>query len=374
MMEGAPAAARHSGTGETGRRQCSHRERPPATATSRHCKVGLRKRSRFHTAHTQRRQRLPRDPSTLPPLADATGARPRLTATATYLSAWERPALSRYHAAACGAAQSEPSATPGRGSGLANHCAPGGGICPHGNDSPGRWNATGLPHRDAQVLGGTPGSCSLSSPPRRVSTWEAAAPLTPPGRKVASPARWRAWGGREARSGGRAAGQLLSREPLAAARGRAGGGALLGGRLTAATPVRFKITVARRSSPLRRGFCGASGAEAAALGPQPHAGLGGQPSPPAAGGDGPQEVTRQQPRGWVCGRLSSKQQEELRRTWQRHGLMGGHCATTGKPRLLCPGDRAVSLEMLVDVTRAIVPPGELTSPRLYGTAEADCLF
>lgn len=163
---------------------------------------------------------------------------------------------------------------------MANRRAPGGGICPHGNESPGCQNATGLSHRDAQVLGGTSGSCSpllTSTRSFHLRSSGSSHASGTQGSIALSVAGLRRVGGAE-RSAGRAAGQLLSGEPLAAARGRAGPGALHGGRLTAATPVRFKITVTRRSGPLRRGLCGTSGAETAALEPQPPAGRwGGSP-------------------------------------------------------------------------------------------------
>lgn len=342
-----PAAGRHSGTGGKGRRQRSLRERPPATAASRHRKLAFRKRSRSYTEHAA-----PGLTAAAPPARrehepasrwrQERAAPPRSNRHVPQRSGGGPPALSRYHVAASGAVQSERSATPGRGSGLANRRAPGGGICPHGNESPGRQNATGLSHRDAQVLGGTSGSCSpllTSTRSFHLRSSGSSHASGTQGSIALSVAGLRRVGGAE-RSAGRAAGQLLSGEPLAAARGRAGPGALRGGRLTAATPVRFKITVTRRSGPPEagalwhlRGWNSGVGAAAA------RREVGGQPSPPAAGGDGPQEVTRRQPRGWVCERLSSKQREELRHTWQRRGLMGGHCATTGKPRLLCPRDR-----------------------------------
>lgn len=57
---------------------------------------------------------------------------------------WRRRGLSRNLASASGAAQSELSATPVRGSGPANPHAPKGGTCPYGNGSRGRRSAAGL--------------------------------------------------------------------------------------------------------------------------------------------------------------------------------------------------------------------------------------
>lgn len=204
-----PAAGRHSGTGGKGRRQRSLRERPPATAASRHRKLAFRKCSRSYTEHAApgltaaappaRREHEPasrwRQERAAPPRSNrhvpqrSGGALPLSRAITS-----PRAALSN---------RSAPR-RPGGGQGWPIAELLGAGSVPMETRARAARTPPGCRIVTRRSSAGPPGAAPPSSPPRAVSIWEAAAPLTPPGRKVASPCRWQACGGWEARSGAQA--------------------------------------------------------------------------------------------------------------------------------------------------------------------------